>query len=90
MHMSILVWIIVGAIAGWIASLIAGRNRSQGLLGDIVVGMIGSIVGGALYTLVQTGTLDFTLAFTSFNWISIIVSTVGAIVLLFLLRLLKI
>jgi uncharacterized membrane protein YeaQ/YmgE (transglycosylase-associated protein family) len=88
--MSILVWIIVGAIAGWIASIITGRNRGQGLFGDIIIGMIGSVIGGALLILFQTGTLDFTLAFTSFNLTSILVSTIGAIVLLFLLKLLKI
>ena len=88
--MSFLVWIIVGAIAGWLASLVAGRNRNQGLLGDIVIGMIGSVVGGGLYTLFQTGTFDFTLAFTSFNITSILISTLGAIVLLFLLKVLKI
>jgi len=88
--MSFIVWIIVGAIAGWIASIIAGRNRNQGLLGNIIIGMIGSIVGGALYTLFQTGTLDLTLAFTGFNWISILVSTIGAIVFLFILKLLRI
>ncbi len=76
----------MGAIAGWVAGLVTGSH--QGLLKDIVVGMIGSIIGGMLVILVQTGTLDFTTAFTSFNVASILVSTLGAIVLIAVAKLL--
>jgi uncharacterized membrane protein YeaQ/YmgE (transglycosylase-associated protein family) len=44
--MNILLWIVLGGLAGWIASMIMKRNEQQGLLGDIVIGIIGALVGG--------------------------------------------
>ncbi len=87
--MSLIVWIIVGAIAGWIASIIVGTNAQQGLISDIIVGMIGSVVGGALVIFLQTGTLDLNTAFTGFNLVSILVSILGAVVLLAMVKALR-
>lgn len=76
--MSILLWIILGAIAGWIASMIT--NTSNGLLMDIVVGIIGAIVGGWLMSaLGSTGT-------TGFNLWSLLVAILGAVVLLVIVK----
>jgi uncharacterized membrane protein YeaQ/YmgE (transglycosylase-associated protein family) len=83
--MSFLAWIIAGGIAGWLASLLTNSKQS-GCLTNIIVGMVGSIIGGSLLILFQTGRLDFTNAFTDFNLTSILVSTFGAIVLIVLLR----
>ena len=47
---ALVVWIIVGALAGWLASIVVGTNRSQGLLADIIVGVIGGLLGGFLLT----------------------------------------
>ena len=44
--MGVLLWIIFGALAGWIASLIMGTNRDQGILLDVIVGIIGAVLGG--------------------------------------------
>ena len=46
--MGFLSWLIMGALAGWIASLIAGTNRQQGCLIDIIVGIVGAFIGGFL------------------------------------------
>jgi uncharacterized membrane protein YeaQ/YmgE (transglycosylase-associated protein family) len=78
---NIILWLIFGAVAGWIASMIAGTNRQQGLLMDIVVGVIGAIVGGFLYSTI-TG-VPFA---AGFNLMSLIVAIVGAVVLLFILK----
>ena len=43
---SLLGWIIVGAIAGWLASIVMKTNASQGLLMDIIVGIVGGLIGG--------------------------------------------
>lgn len=43
-----LLWIVIGAVAGWVASRIMNTDSSQGTLGNIVVGIIGAVVGGAL------------------------------------------
>jgi uncharacterized membrane protein YeaQ/YmgE (transglycosylase-associated protein family) len=44
--MSWLVWIIVGGVAGWIGSILMGNDGQQGILGNIVVGVLGAFVGG--------------------------------------------
>lgn len=79
---SLLVWIIVGAIAGWLASIVMKTNRSQGLLLDIVVGIIGGFIGGWLLDLLGVGG-----DVTGINIGSILTAFIGAVVLLALLRL---
>lgn len=76
--MSILVWIIFGAIAGWIASGLMGS--AGGLLWDIVLGIIGAGLGGLVMGLFgQPGV-------TGFNLYSIVVAVVGAIILVAIAR----
>ncbi len=75
--MSIIVWIIFGAFAGWIASLIAGTDARQGALANIVVGIVGAFVGGMLMQLLGKSGV------TGFNLYSILVAVIGAVVLLF-------
>lgn len=53
--MSILVWIIFGGLAGWIASMITGNNASQGILGNIIVGIIGAMLGGFIMNMFGQG-----------------------------------
>ena len=48
--MNILVWIIFGAIAGWLASIIMGRNAQMGAIANIIVGVIGAVIGGFIMT----------------------------------------
>ena len=76
----ILAWIIIGGIAGWLASLIV-RGAGYGLIGDIVVGIVGALLGGFLFSLFGGP------GFTGFNLTSLIVAFVGACILLFILRL---
>jgi uncharacterized membrane protein YeaQ/YmgE (transglycosylase-associated protein family) len=78
---ALVVWIIVGGLAGWLASLVVGTNRSQGLLADIVVGIVGGILGGVLLTAIGIPGLV-----TGINLGSIAVAFVGAVVLLLILR----
>jgi uncharacterized membrane protein YeaQ/YmgE (transglycosylase-associated protein family) len=75
--MGLLSWIIFGALAGWVASIIAGRNERQGCLGNIIVGVIGAFLGGLIVE-VLTGT-DFSFAW---NWRSFFVAVIGAVLLL--------
>ena len=70
--MSIIAWILLGLIAGFIGSKIVNRT-GQGILLDIVLGIVGAIVGGVLFTAVgATG-------ITGFNLWSMIVAVVGAV-----------
>ncbi len=81
--MGILLWIILGALAGWIASLIMGTDASQGAFMNIVVGIIGAVIGGYVFQAFgQSGV-------TGFNIYSILVAIVGAVVLLGLVRLVR-
>ena len=73
--MGILTWIIVGAIAGWIA----------GLIGNIIIGIIGAFVGGWL----SSSILNLPYAVTGFNLVSVLVAIAGAVVVLFVLSLFK-
>ncbi len=73
--MSILAWLLLGLIAGFIASKIVNRSGS-GLLLDIVLGIVGAFVGGWLFN--QFGNSGV----SGFNLYSLLVATVGAIVVL--------
>ena len=74
-------WVVLGALAGWIASMIMGTNRQQGLLMDIVVGIVGAIIGGYVVSL-------FGLGAGGFIW-SLLVAVLGAVILLWLMRLVR-
>lgn len=81
--MGVLSWILFGAIAGWLASVIAGRNERMGCLANIAVGIIGAFIGGAIFrALGGTGV-------TGFNLWSLLVAVIGAIVLLALLEMIR-
>ncbi|MBN1920966.1 MAG: GlsB/YeaQ/YmgE family stress response membrane protein [Anaerolineae bacterium] len=75
-----LAWIIIGAIAGWLASKVMKTSQKQGLLMDIVVGILGAFIGGFLFN--QFGIAGT----TGFNIWSLFVAFVGAVVLLAALR----
>ena len=83
--MGIISWIIFGAIAGWIASMIAGTNQSQGWLENIIVGIVGALIGGFLFGLLTGRSVDFGI----FDIGSFVVAVIGALVLLFVLRLFR-
>lgn len=81
---NILVWIIIGAIAGWLASMVMKTNASQGLLTDIIVGIIGGLIGGFVL-----GLLGSSAEVTGLNLTSLLVAFIGAVILLALLRILR-
>lgn len=78
--MGIIAWLVFGALAGWVASMIAGTNERQGCLLNIIVGIVGAFIGGFLYSLI-TGR-DFV---AGFDITSFVVAVIGAVLLLFLL-----
>lgn len=79
--MGIIGWIILGGIAGWIASKLTGKDAQMGVMANIFVGIIGAMIGGALFSMV--GGSDI----TGFNLWSLFVAVVGAVILLGILRL---
>lgn len=82
--MSILVWIIIGGLAGWVASMVMKTNASQGLLADIAVGIIGAFIGGFVLNLAGIGG-----GFTGFNLASFGTAFIGAVIFLGILRMIR-
>ncbi len=79
--MNIIVWIVFGALAGWVASMIMGTNARQGLFMNIVVGIVGAMVGGFVMNFFGEPGV------TSFDIRSFVVAVVGSVILLGLYRL---
>jgi uncharacterized membrane protein YeaQ/YmgE (transglycosylase-associated protein family) len=79
---NILAWIIVGGIAGWLASLVV-EGTGLGILGDIIAGIVGALIGGFIVSLLLPGSFGF----TGFNIGSLIIAFIGAVILLLILRL---
>ncbi len=79
--MSIIAWLLVGAIAGWIAGMVVPGDEGYGWIGAIVAGIVGALVGGFLLGAI-TGD-DWT---TGFNLSTIFAAIVGAIIVVFAWR----
>jgi len=75
--MGIIAWIIFGGLAGWVASMIAGKNERQGCILNIIVGVVGAFIGGLLMQFVTGHGFNF-----GFNLSSFIVAVLGAVILL--------
>jgi uncharacterized membrane protein YeaQ/YmgE (transglycosylase-associated protein family) len=73
-------WLIFGALAGWVASMIAGTNERMGCLLNIVVGVVGAFIGGFLYRLVTGNAFTF-----DFDIGSFVVAVAGSVLLLLIL-----
>jgi len=87
--MELIAWIIVGGIAGWIASMLMKTDAQMGWLTNVIVGMIGSVIGGAIVIFLNTGTLTLSTVFNNFNLVSLLVSILGAVVFLWIIKLLR-
>lgn len=78
--MTLILWLILGALAGWIASKIM-RGSSLGLIGNIIVGIVGALIGGWIAALIGLG------SFSTFSIAGLLIAVAGACVLLFLIGL---
>ena len=75
--MGLLSWVVFGALAGWVASIIVGRNNRQGCLTNIIVGVAGAFVGGILSDALFGQAVMFT-----WSWRSFAIAVLGAVILL--------
>jgi uncharacterized membrane protein YeaQ/YmgE (transglycosylase-associated protein family) len=73
--MGIISWLVVGAIAGWLAGYLVKGDESMGVVGHIVLGIVGGIVGGFLAGLLTGG--DY---ITGINITTIVVAVIGAVI----------
>jgi uncharacterized membrane protein YeaQ/YmgE (transglycosylase-associated protein family) len=84
--MGFLIWLIIGGIVGWLASLIMRTDGQQGILLNVVVGIVGAFLGGWLISpLVGVGTINS----GSISIGSIVVSLIGAVILLAIVNLFR-
>lgn len=82
-ELSFLGWIIIGGLAGWVASKFMGTDAEQGVLANVIVGVIGAFLGGFVMNMVGGQGI------TGFNMWSFLVALLGAVILLWIIRLLR-
>lgn len=81
--MNLIVWLVVGGIVGWLASIIMKRDAQQGIILNVIVGIVGALLAGWLISpLVGVGSINDGLSIGSF-----LVSLVGAVILLAIVNL---
>jgi uncharacterized membrane protein YeaQ/YmgE (transglycosylase-associated protein family) len=84
--MNFIVWLIVGGIVGWIASILMGTNAQQGIILNVVVGIVGAFLAGIILTpLLGIGTINQ----SNFSLPALLVSLGGAVILLFVVSLFR-
>lgn len=84
--MNFIIWIVVGGILGWLASMVMRTDAQQGMFLNIIVGIVGALLGGWLLApLFGTGTINQ----NDFSIGSLLVSFLGAVVLLAIVNLLR-
>lgn len=81
--MGLIIWIIFGALVGWVASLIMRTDAEQGAIANIVVGIVGALIGGLLARLVG---LD---GVSGFNIMSFVIALAGSVLLIAIVRMLS-
>jgi uncharacterized membrane protein YeaQ/YmgE (transglycosylase-associated protein family) len=74
---SIIAWLVVGLIAGWLAARVM-KGGGYGLVGDVIVGVVGAVIGGLVFGLIMAGEAEF--------WGSIVVASLGACILIAIFR----
>ena len=84
--MNFIIWIVIGGVIGWLASMVMKTDAQQGIFLNIVVGIVGTFLGGWLLApLFGTGTINS----DNFSLSSLLVSFLGAVILLGIVNLLR-
>jgi len=83
MGMNILSWIVVGLIAGWLASIVI-KGRGSGLIPNLIIGVVGALIGGWIADFFNLG-----FSITGINWQTLLVAFGGSVLLLLILKLFR-
>jgi uncharacterized membrane protein YeaQ/YmgE (transglycosylase-associated protein family) len=84
--MNVVIWLVVGGLIGWVASIVMRTNAQQGILLNVVVGIVGAVLGGwFLSPLVGVSTINQ----SNFSVPGLLVSLVGAVILLAIVNLVR-
>jgi uncharacterized membrane protein YeaQ/YmgE (transglycosylase-associated protein family) len=81
--MNILAWIVIGLVAGWLASKVI-KGHGSGLIGNLLIGVVGAVLGGWV-----AGLLNLGVGISGMNWQTLLVAFGGAVLLLLLLKMLR-
>ncbi len=81
--MGIIVWIVFGGLAGWVGSMIMNTDGQQGIILNVIVGIIGASIGGFIMNTLGEGGVS------GFNFYSFLVAVLGAVVLLYIVKLIR-
>lgn len=82
--MGFIAWIVLGALAGWIASKVMNTDAEQGAIANILIGIVGAVIGGFLFSMFGGSGIN------GFNVYSLLVALIGSIVLIAILKALNI
>ena len=84
--MNIIIWLVAGGLIGWVASLIMKTNAQQGIIMNVIVGVVGAVLGGWFVApLLGTGTINQ----NDFSFSGLLASLIGAIILLAIVNLFR-
>ena len=83
MLVNLILWIVLGGVAGWLASMVMGKDAQMGAVANVIVGIVGALLGGFLFNLFGAA------GATGFNLWTLLVAVVGAVVLLFIISLIR-
>lgn len=81
--MGYIAWVVLGALSGWIASKLMGKDSEMGAFANITVGIVGAFIGGFIFNLIGASGV------TGFNIWSVIVAIIGSCVLLYIVNKLR-
>lgn len=81
--MNFVIWIIFGALAGWLASMFMGTDKQQGALLNIILGIVGAFVGGFIFNMFGASGVS------GFNLYSLLVAVLGSVVLIWLAKIFR-
>jgi uncharacterized membrane protein YeaQ/YmgE (transglycosylase-associated protein family) len=82
--MNLIVWVVLGLLAGAIAKAIYPGYQGGGILSTMILGIVGAFIGGTVFTLIRTGTLQITAAGAGLSIPGIIVAVIGAVIAIYL------
>ena len=84
--MNFIIWLVIGGIIGWLASMVMRTDAQQGVVLNVVVGIVGSMLGGWLIApLLGTGTINQ----NDFSLMGLLASLIGAVILLAIVNLVR-
>jgi uncharacterized membrane protein YeaQ/YmgE (transglycosylase-associated protein family) len=81
--MNIFAWIVIGLVAGWLASKVV-KGHGSGLISNLIIGVVGALLGGWI-----AGFLNLGVGVTGLNWQTLLVAFGGSVILLLLIRLIR-